>query len=438
MKVLVVGSGAREHAVAWKLAGERAVSEIICAPGNAGIARIARCLPTDPGDPDALLALAEREAVDLTVVGPELPLARGARDLFAAHDQPLFGPTRAAARLESSKAFAKQFMARHRVPTARAHICESAGEALETLARGEFGFPVVLKADGLAAGKGVTIAQDRVSAEQAVRDAMVDRRFGDAGARLVIEEHLEGEEVSFFAICDGRTAVTLPSAQDHKRAFDQDRGPNTGGMGAFAPSPLLTAGLHSRVMREIVEPVLVGLREEGHEYRGLLYVGLMLTADGPRVVEFNVRLGDPEAQVVLPMLAGDLLPLIASAASGHLDSRTCDVGAEPHVGVVLAAGGYPGTYEKGKPIDGLDEAEAVPGTLVFHAGTRRRNGHVVTDGGRVLTVVGRGDSFAQAIERAYQAAACIKFDGKHARTDIGKKALPRTEAGPTTRSRARA
>ena len=438
MKILVVGSGAREHAVAWKLAGERAVSEIICAPGNAGIARIARCLPTDPGDPDALLALAEREAVDLTVVGPELPLARGARDLFAAHDQPLFGPTRAAAQLESSKAFAKQFMARHRVPTARSHICESAGEALETLARGEFGFPVVLKADGLAAGKGVTIAQDCVSAEQAVRDAMVDRRFGDAGARLVIEEHLEGEEVSFFAICDGRTAVTLPSAQDHKRAFDQDRGPNTGGMGAFAPSPLLTADLHSRVMREIVEPVLVGLREEGHEYRGLLYVGLMLTADGPRVVEFNVRLGDPEAQVVLPMLAGDLLPLIASAASGNLDSRTCDVGAEPHVGVVLAAGGYPGTYEKGKPIDGLDEAEAVPGTLVFHAGTRRRNGRVVTDGGRVLTVVGRGDSFAQAIERAYQATACIKFDGKHARTDIGKKALPRTEAGPRTRRRARA
>ena len=423
MKVLVVGGGAREHAMAWKLAGERAVSEIICAPGNPGIAKAARCLPIDSGDPDALLALAQREAVNLTVVGPELPLARGARDLFAAHDQLLFGPTREAARLEWSKAFAKQFMARHRIPTARCRICDSPGEALELLARGELGFPVVIKADGLAAGKGVTVAPDRLSAELAVRDAMVDRRFGDAGARLVIEEHLEGEEVSFLAICDGRTALPLPSAQDHKRAFDDDRGPNTGGMGAFAPSPLFTPDVHGRVMREIVAPVLAGLRAEGHEYRGLLYVGLMLTSDGPRVIEFNVRLGDPEAQVVLPMVESDLSPLVAAAASGSLDGQSCFVGAEPHVGVVLASGGYPGKYEAGQPICGLDEAEAVPGVLVFHAGTKQRNGQIVTDGGRVLTVVGRGVSFVQAIERAYQAAACIEFEGKHARTDIGKKAL---------------
>ena len=423
MKVLVVGGGAREHAMAWKLAGERVVSEIICAPGNPGIAKVARCLPIDSGDPDALLALAQREAVNLTVVGPELPLARGARDLFAAHDQLLFGPTREAARLEWSKAFAKQFMARHCVPTARCRICDSPGEALEPLASGELGFPVVIKADGLAAGKGVTVAPDRLSAELAVRDAMVDRQFGDAGARLVIEEHLEGEEVSFLAICDGRTALPLPSAQDHKRAFDDDRGPNTGGMGAFAPSPLFTSDVHGRVMREIVEPVLAGLRAEGHEYRGLLYVGLMLTSDGPRVIEFNVRLGDPEAQVVLPMVESDLSPLVAAAASGSLDGQLCFVGAEPHVGVVLASGGYPGKYETGQPICGLDEAEAVPGVLVFHAGTKQRNGQIVTDGGRVLTVVGRGVSFVQAIERAYQAAACIEFEGKHARTDIGRKAL---------------
>ena len=423
MKVLVVGGGAREHAVAWKLAGERGVSEIICAPGNPGIARLALCVPLDPGDPDALLALATREAVNLTVVGPELPLARGARDLFAAQGQLLFGPTRQVARLEWSKAFAKQFMARHRVPTARCRICDSPNEALETLARGELGFPVVIKADGLAAGKGVTVARDRVSAERAARDAMVDRRFGDAGARLVMEEYLEGEEVSFLAICDGRTALPLPSAQDHKRAFDGDQGPNTGGMGAFAPSPVFTPDVHGRVMREIVEPVLEGFRAEGHEYRGLLYVGLMLTSDGPRVVEFNVRLGDPEAQVVLPLIESDLSALVAAAASGSLGGQSCVAGVEPHIGVVLASGGYPGTYQTGKRIEGLDEAEAVPGVLVFHAGTARRDGEIVTDGGRVLTVVGRGVSFAEAIDRAYQAAACIRFEGKHARTDIGNKAL---------------
>ncbi len=423
MKILVVGGGAREHAIVWKLSAEPPVSEVICAPGNPGIAKLASCVPVDPGDPDALLAVAKRECVDLTIIGPELSLARGARDLFAAQDKLLFGPTRDVARLEWSKAFAKQFMSRHSIPTARYRICNSADQGLKTIADGELGFPVVIKADGLAGGKGVTVAEDRASAERAVQRAMLDRQFGDAGTTVVVEEHLEGEEVSFLAVCDGNTALPLPSAQDHKRAFDGDQGPNTGGMGAFAPSPMFTLDVHGRVMREIVEPVLDGFRAEGYEYRGILYVGLMLTSEGPRVVEFNVRFGDPEAQVVLPLIKSDLSVLAVDAASGRLRAQSCIVGTEPHVGVVLASGGYPGGYETGKQIDGLDDAEAIPGVLVLHAGTAMRDGKVITNGGRVLTVVGRGSSFKEAIERTYRAVEAIEFEGKHVRTDIGKKAL---------------
>lgn len=423
MKVLVVGSGAREHAVVWKLTGERSVAEVVAAPGNAGMAGLARCLPVDPADPDALLALAAREAIDLTVVGPEAPLARGVADRFAAAERPLFGPTRAAARLESSKAFAKEFMARHGVPTARYRVCERPQEALAVVADGVFGFPVVIKADGLAAGKGVTVAPDRDTAERAVRDAMLERRFGDAGARIVIEEYLQGEEASFFAICDGHRALPLPSAQDHKRALDGDRGPNTGGMGAFAPSPLVDRDTQARIMREIVEPVVKGLREDGAEYRGVLYAGLMLTASGPKVVEFNVRFGDPEAQVVLPMLDGEIAPVLAAAAAGHLDGMACRVRPDVHVGVVLASAGYPEHYETGKPIAGIDDAARLPDVLVFHAGTSRRDGRVVTSGGRVLTVVGRGATYADAIGRAYDGVSRISFDGMHYRRDIGHRAL---------------
>ena len=321
MKILVVGSGAREHALAWKLSREPGVREVVCAPGNAGTRQVARRHPLDVSDPAAVLALAEAEAVDLTVIGPELPLALGVQDLFAARDRLLFGPSRVAAQLESSKAFAKDFMARHEVPTARFRVCERPDEALAAVAGPEFGFPVVIKADGLAAGKGVTVASDRAMAEQAVRDAMVDHRFGEAGSRVVIEECLVGDEVSFFAICDGREALGLPTAQDHKRAFDGDAGPNTGGMGAFAPSPLVTPEIERRIRREIVRPVLDGLAREGHPYQGFLYVGLMITADGPRVIEFNVRLGDPEAQVVLPMVRDELAPLLEAAASGWYSRR---------------------------------------------------------------------------------------------------------------------
>jgi len=423
MRILVVGSGAREHALAWKLSREAGVTEVLCAPGNAGTGAVARSAPLDVGDPEAVLALAEAESVDLTVVGPELPLAAGVGDLFAARGRRLFGPGRDAARLESSKAFAKDFMARHGVPTARFRVCRQADEALAAVAGSEFGFPVVIKADGLAAGKGVSVAPDRTAAETAVRQAMIEHRFGDAGQHVVIEECLVGEEASYFAICDGRQALPLPTAQDHKRAFDGDEGPNTGGMGAFAPSPLVTRALERRIHDEIVAPVLAGLAAEGCPYRGFLYAGLMLTADGPRVIEFNVRLGDPEAQVVLPMVEDDLAPLLDAAAAGTLETTRCRQRRDPHVGVVLASGGYPGRYDTGARIHGLAEAEALDGVLLFHAGTALRDGVVVTTGGRVLTAVGRGSDYRQAIDRAYAAERRVTFDGKQVRSDIGRKAL---------------
>ncbi len=423
MRVLVLGSGAREHVLAWKLAAERGVSQVVCAPGNAGIARVARCVPLDLTAPEAVFALADRERVDLTVVGPEVPLARGMYDFFAARGRLLFGPSRVAAQLEASKAFAKAFMARHRIPTARFRVADEASEALDIIRQGEFGFPVVVKADGLAAGKGVTVAPDRKAAEAAVRGAMVERRFGNSGSRIVIEECLRGEEVSFFAICDGHRALSLPSAQDHKRVFDNDEGPNTGGMGAFAPTPLMTPWLDERVRREIVEPVLAGLQAEGHDYRGVLYAGLMVTESGPKVIEFNVRFGDPEAQVVLPILVEELAPVLHAAAAGNLGDWRCPINNDPHVGVVMASGGYPGSYDTGVPIDGIERAEALPGVLVFHAGTSIDHGRLVTAGGRVLTVVGRGRDFSEAIERAYRGVGCISFRGRHFRTDIGRKAL---------------
>ena len=432
MKILVVGSGAREHAIAWKLAQERSVTEVLCTPGNPGIAAVARCVPADPSVPADLVALVEREHVDLTVVGPELPLSLGLVDAFESHGLAVVGPTRAAAALESSKAFAKDFMARHRVPTARFRTCVTADEALRAIAGGEFGFPVVLKADGLAAGKGVVIAEDRAAAEAAIHAAMVDKRFGGAGDRLVIEEFMTGAEASYFVLADGTRYMPLASAQDHKRIFDDDRGPNTGGMGAFAPSPLVTPDIEQRVIREVVEPVLNGMDAEGNPFRGFLYVGLMLTADGPRVVEFNVRFGDPEAQVVFPMLDEDLSWLLASAATGALPSRAVRMRPEPHVAVVLAAGGYPDAPESGKPISGIGEASAVPGALVFHAGTAKRDGEIVTSGGRVLSVVGRGATYRDAIDVAYSAAARIQFDGMQMRRDIGRTAVKPSGALPAT------
>jgi phosphoribosylamine--glycine ligase len=424
MRVLILGGGAREHALAWRLTADRDVTAVVCAPGNPGIAAIVETRPVDVGSPDAALALAESERIDLTVVGPELPLSRGVADRFAAHGRRLLGPTRSAAALETSKVFAKAFMARHQIPTARYRACASPAEALAVLGSGEFGLPVVVKADGLAAGKGVVVAGDRASAERAVHAAMIERAFGDAGSVIVVEECLVGEEASFFVLADGERAMPIGSAQDHKRIFDADQGPNTGGMGAFAPSPRIDAALETRVMREIVTPVLDGMRAEGTPFCGFLYCGLMLTADGPRVIEFNCRFGDPEAQVVLPLIDEPLAPLLWSAASGTLDARRCRLRQEPAVGVVLAARGYPGDVETGQPISGLDRvAGECADVLVFHAGVAWRDRELVTAGGRVLTVVGRGASYQQAIDRAYEAVTLIRFDGMQYRRDIGRKAL---------------
>jgi phosphoribosylamine---glycine ligase len=429
MKVLVLGSGAREHALVRKLAAESGVTSILCAPGNPGIRRLVPTCSADLGEPEALLALAQRETADLTVVGPELPLSLGVADHFGAAGLRLCGPTADAARLESSKAFAKAFMARHGIPTARFHTSHSLDDALKVVRSGEFDLPVVLKADGLAAGKGVVITASLADAEEALGAAMRDRRFGTAGDTVVIEECLSGPEVSFFVISDGARALPIGSAQDHKRIFDDDQGPNTGGMGAFAPSPLCNTGLQARVMREIVDPVIVGMAKEGHPFRGFLYVGLMLTMAGPKVIEFNVRLGDPEAQVILPLIDEPLAPILLAAAEGHLTQSACRIGSDRVVGVVIASRGYPESSESGQPISGIDQAEQVPGVSIYHAGTAMRDGRLVTAGGRVLTVVGRGRDFADAITRSYAGALPIHFDGIQYRRDIGRKALAAESAG---------
>jgi phosphoribosylamine--glycine ligase len=421
MRVLVLGGGGREHALVARLALDPQPLSLSCAPGNPGIGQLAQLHPVDLTDPDAMCALAAALRADLTVVGPEVPLSVGVADRFAVEGRPLVGPTAAGARLETSKAFAKAFMARHGVPTARFRTCDRQDDALEVVRSGEFGFPVVLKADGLAAGKGVVIAQDLVEAEDAIFSAMSAGRFGTAGHRLVIEECLSGPEVSFFVLCDGTRALPLGTAQDHKRIFDDDRGPNTGGMGAFAPSPLVDAALEARVMREIVHPVLAGMAAEGTPFRGFLYVGLMLTETGPKVIEFNVRLGDPEAQVILPRIVSPLVPLLSAAASGSLDGASCELSPDALVGVVLASRGYPESSESGRPIGGLLDAEQ-SGASVMHAGTALANGSLVTAGGRVITVVGRGRDFEEAIHRAYGGVSRITFDGMQFRRDIGRKA----------------
>jgi phosphoribosylamine--glycine ligase len=427
VRILIAGAGGREHALAWRLARDPGTSLVVCAPGNPGVASIARRAAVDPADPDALLAVAERESIDLTVVGPELPLDRGVVDRFRDAGRRIFGPPRAAAQLECSKAFAKGFMARHGIPTARYRVVESAAAARALVASGEFGFPVVLKADGLAAGKGVVVAADAAEAEAAIRVAMDEQAFGAAGARLVIEECLTGPEVSFFALCDGTRAVPIATAQDHKRIFDGDLGPNTGGMGAFSPSPLVDASMEARVLDEIVAPVLRGMRAEGSEYRGFLYCGLMMTCAGPKVIEYNVRFGDPEAQAVMPLIAGALAPIVAAAADGDLRGQRVTLRPQVSVGVVLAAAGYPGPVKSGAEITGLDafppRADALEDVFVFHSGTAERDGAIVTAGGRVLTVVATAPDYRSAIDRAYGAVSLISFDGMQYRRDIGRQAL---------------
>jgi phosphoribosylamine--glycine ligase len=424
MTLLILGAGGREHALAWRLAQDPGAPSIICAPGNPGMRDVASLQPLAGDDPDAAAGLAAHVRADLTIVGPEVPLSRGVVDRFASAGLPILGPTQAAAALETSKTFAKAFMERHGVPTAGYHVSESAEDAVAFLTSGHFGFPVVLKADGLAAGKGVVVAPDAATAHAAVTAMMRERRFGAAGDRVLIEEYLEGVELSYFVLSDGERVVPLGSAQDHKRVYDGDAGPNTGGMGAFAPSPRCDGALERRILDEIVDPVIAGMRAEGHPYRGFLYCGLMLTPAGPRVIEFNVRFGDPEAQVVLPLIEGDLTQVLAAAASGDVRGHGVQLAPACTVGVVLASGGYPDAYQTGKPIAGLEEAASMPQVTVFHAGTALGDdGQLVTAGGRVMTVVGRGLDYAQAMARAYRAVDCIRFEGMHVRRDIGLKAL---------------
>jgi phosphoribosylamine---glycine ligase len=432
VRILVLGGGGREHALAARFATEPGVSLVICAPGNAGIARTVRTEPLDLLDTAAISRFADRERIDLTVVGPEAPLANGLVDRFRQEGRQVFGPTRSAAQLETSKAFAKDFMQRHGVPTARYRVCTSADEALRSIRSREFGDALVVKADGLAAGKGVVVASDRAMAEAAVNACMLDQTFGAAGATVVLEEMLSGPEVSFFVVANGARYVSLLSAQDHKRIFDDDRGPNTGGMGAFSPSPLMTGVLRERVEREIVEPVLNGMAAEGNPFTGFLYCGLMITADGPKVIEFNVRFGDPEAQVVLPLL-GPLVALLAAASgTGNRELGTPSPGSllpapgsrQVAVGVVLAAHGYPGAVRTGDVIDGLEDvARDCPDVQIRFAGVRQHGDQLVTAGGRVLTVVATAPSFDFAIARAYEAASKIKFEGMQYRRDIGRRGL---------------
>lgn len=424
MRILVVGAGGREHAIVRRLAHDQARHDLHAAPGSPGIAALATVHAVAMQHPEGVVALAKRLDADLVVIGPEQPLADGLADQLKAAGRAVMGPTAACACLETSKAFAKEFMAAHGIPTARFHVCRSTAEAVAAI--DEFGIPVVVKADGLAAGKGVVVAMTRHEAVEAVEAAMELHRFGRAGDVLVVEECLVGVEASFFALCDGEHAVYLGSAQDHKRVFDHDRGPNTGGMGAFSPSPLIDDAMRERVMREIVQPVVDGMRAAGDPYTGVLFVGLMLTASGPKVIEFNVRFGDPETQVVLPLLRGDLGELLLRTATGRLGGHVVERTGGAAVAVVLASGGYPGTFKRGHLISGMAEADALPGVHVIHAGTTRTSsGDVLTDGGRVLAVVAEATDVAAAIGQAYNGVSCLDFEGMHYRHDIGRRALER-------------
>ena len=428
MKVLVVGGGGREHALVWRLARDPAVDELLAAPGNPGIGAEARLIPVAADDLPGLVALVEREDVDLTVVGPEVPLVLGLVDALESRGRAVFGPSAAAARLEGSKAFAKDVMRRAGVPTARSATFTRKDweadprDALSFLDAELAGGPAVVKADGLAAGKGVVVADTRDEAAAAVEACLGAGAFGRAGASVVIEERLEGPEVSAFAISDGRQVLSLGFAQDFKRVGDGDAGPNTGGMGAYSPVTFVDEALARRITAGVLQPTVRVMAEDGIPYRGVLYAGVMLTPDGPRVLEFNCRFGDPETQVLMPRLASEPAELLLAAASGELAGTTVEFRSEACVTVVLASGGYPGAHETGSEISGLQEAEEVEGAVVFHAGTQERGGRVVTAGGRVLSVSALGVSLGQARDRAYDACSRISFEGMYHRTDVAAAA----------------
>ena len=421
MKVLVLGSGGREHALVWKLRASPRVSKLYCAPGNGGIEDDAECVAVDLKSLDSIVQLANRLRPDLTVVGPELPLTLGVVDEFQRRGWRVFGPTAAAAQLESSKSFAKQFMQRHHIPTAHYAICETAAEVQDALPH--FHVPIVVKADGLAAGKGVVIAKTKQEASDVALDMLSGKMLGAAGERVVLEEFLVGEELSFLVMSDGERVAPLVAAQDHKRVGDGDTGPNTGGMGAYSTAGILEDSMRDWLLAHVARPVVAGMRAEGMEFRGILYCGMMMTARGPMVLEFNTRFGDPETQPILMRLDSDLVDAMEASIDGRASDGDFRWSSDAAVCVVLASGGYPGTYDNGKKILGLEEAGAVEGVKVFHAGTTKRDGGFYTAGGRVLGVTARGADLDSALRRAYEAAGKIGFEGMHYRKDIGARAV---------------
>ncbi len=423
MKILVLGSGGREHALVWKLRQSARVSKVYCAPGNGGIADEAECLPVDLKSLESMVALGQQMQPDLTVVGPELPLMLGVVDEFTRRGWAVFGPTKAAAQLESSKSFAKEFLQRHRIPTAAYAICDSVDEVREALPH--FHLPVVVKADGLAAGKGVVIAASKEEAARVASEMLSGKMVGEAGARVVLEECLKGDELSFLVVSDGERVAPLVAAQDHKRVGDGDTGPNTGGMGAYSTAEIVDETMRDWLVNHIAKPVVEGMKAEGAEYKGVLYCGLMMTARGPMVLEFNCRFGDPETQPILMRLESDLVDALEASIEGRVSEGDFKWSTDASVCVVMASGGYPGTFEMGKKISGLDEAAAVDGVKVFHAGTSKRDGEFYTAGGRVLGVSARATELETALQRVYQACGKIGFDGAHYRRDIAGRAMKR-------------
>jgi phosphoribosylamine--glycine ligase len=422
MKILLLGSGGREHALAWKLRQSRLCDELFIAPGSDAMAELGQLAAIDIVNPEAVADFAKNQNIGLCVIGPEAPLVAGVADTLRQAGVPVFGPGAAGARLEASKDFSKAFMLKHGVATAEARTFSKYEDAL-AFALGR-GFPVVVKADGLAAGKGVTVCEGKAQLESALSDCFKAKVFGEAGSKVLVEDFLKGEEASLLCFCDGKTLAPMVGAQDHKRVNDGDLGPNTGGMGAYSPAPVLTESVLAQVKERILDPTMKGLRQDDIDFRGCLYVGLMIGPDGPKVVEYNTRFGDPETQVVLPRMDFDLAEIVLDCAEGLLDASKLKWKDEASACVVLASGGYPGTFEKGKPISGLEEAAKVPATIIFHAGTKK-SGAYVSSGGRVLGVTSSGMGFRQALERAYEAVGKIRFEGMHFRKDIGHRALER-------------
>lgn len=422
MRILVIGSGGREHALVWKIAQSKLVDKIFCAPGNGGISQIAECVGIKAEDVSGLLQFAQKEKIGLTVVGPEVALSLGIVDEFEKAGLKIFGPNKLAANLEASKIFSKELMAKYKVPTAGFKAFDNADEAKKYIEK--VNSPCVVKADGLAAGKGVVVAKNADEAKAAVTMMMQDKIFGDAGKKIIIEECLIGQEASILVITDSKEAVALATAQDHKRVFDHDQGPNTGGMGAYSPAPVVTPSLLKEIMEKIVYRTIDGLAKEGIDYRGVLYAGVMLTKEGPKALEFNVRFGDPETEAILPRLKSDLVEVMLATAEGKLSKiRTLEWDNRACVCVVCASGGYPGSYTKDKEISGLEQAAELKDVVVFHAGTKKVGDKILTSGGRVLGVTGLGATIKEAINKTYEAVGKINFAGMHFRKDIGKKAL---------------